>query len=147
MNTETQEMFSFKVQRIEVVPARPSEAELRKIRQHKTAAAEKAEEEVIYLVKIYLDKLPEPTGIAYPLYVGEQQIRKYTEFPGGIYFKLYDPGMLEKMAGQKVRFGSAVKPGFIDTDQDFPDVNAAELLRDTQKVRKELPTRQEELSK
>jgi hypothetical protein len=146
MSADTQNIPGFGIGRVEVVPTRPSEAELRKIR-HLKAAGKEAMEQATFVVKIYLDEPVEPLGFGYPLYIGEHRIRKYTEFPGGIYFKIHNGTVLRSLAGRRIRFGAPVEAGFVDTGSDFPTVDPAELLRVSLESRKDLPTRLEALEK
>jgi hypothetical protein len=60
--------------------------------------------EAAFIVKIELEQLPEPTGDGWALYVGDTRIPKYWEYPGGIYFKVFDPAFLEEHQGEPLRF-------------------------------------------
>ncbi len=92
-----------KVVRVEVHAARPEAADLRKIHHYSDDRAVDLPQ-VTWVYKIYLDELPEPAGAGLELLVGDHSVRKYSAFPGGLFFTVNDPDLIEKMAGGDVRF-------------------------------------------
>jgi|GEM_PF-1525581 len=93
---------SFEVTKVEVVASEPNAGELRKILFLAPDTDERAA--TTYLVKIYLKTLPEPAGANYELWIGDQKVRKYTQFKGGIYFKLYDIESVNLLEGAPICF-------------------------------------------
>jgi hypothetical protein len=72
-----------------------------------------------FIVKIQLDKAPEPTGDGWALYVGTTRIPKYWEYPGGIYFKVLDDTFLAEHRGEPLRF-SHDDQKFVNTGVNLP---------------------------
>ena len=104
---------------IQLVLARPEVADLRKI--HHYAAERGAEvQEVSYLVKLYTGTPPVYNSMGVELYVGNQQIRKYSQFKNGIYFKVNDPQQLSNLQGEEVRFRRPGEEEFINTGVRLP---------------------------
>jgi hypothetical protein len=93
---------SFEVTKVEVVASEPNSGELRKILSLVPDTDERTA--TTYLVKIYLQTLPEPAGANYELWIGDQKVRKYTQFKGGIYFKLYDVESVNLLDGAPICF-------------------------------------------
>lgn len=93
---------SFEVTKVEVVASEPNAGELRKILFLAPDTDERAA--TTYLVKIYLKTLPEPAGANYELWIGDRKVRKYTQFKGGIYFKLYDIESVKLLEGAPICF-------------------------------------------
>ena len=106
---------------------------MRKIRHYSTELAAPLPE-IAYIVKLYLATMPPPDDMGYELYIGDQQIRKYTQFNGGIYFKITNPEQLAMYRGQKVRFRRPGAAEFIATEVAFPVIETrprdAEDLRE-----------------
>jgi hypothetical protein len=75
--------------------------------------------EAAHIVKIGLKEVPPPTGHGWALYVGDTRIPKYWEYPGGIYFKVFDEEFLAEHRGEKLRF-SENGVAFIDTGMKLP---------------------------
>jgi hypothetical protein len=127
---------------IQIVPTRPEEADLRKIRYY---AAEKGipVQEVSYIVKLYISSAPIYDNLGFELYVGNEKIRKYSQFKNGIYFKINDSHQLSVLQGQKVRFRRPGSERFIETDVVFPSEEVTEQLLEP----KQLPTQEEVLRK
>jgi len=117
----------FQVTRVEIVASEPNAGELRKIRARATAAA--GQLEATYLVKIYMDVLPEPSGTGYELWIGDQQIRKYTQFEGGIFFKVYDLESLGAMDGASIRFRRQGDEDFIPLKMEYTLQKMSDLLQ------------------
>ena len=72
-----------------------------------------------FIVKIRLDKVPEPTGAGWALYVGDTRIPKYWEYPGGIYFKVLDDTFLAEHRGKPLRFSQDDRT-FVKTGVTLP---------------------------
>lgn len=47
---------------------------------------------------------PPPMDRAFDLFIGDARIREYGASPKGIYFKVYDPALLERFKGQEIRY-------------------------------------------
>ena len=106
------------ISRVEIVPARPEPADLRRIR-HLSAERNVDVPEVTYVVKVYLDDLPEPAGQAFDLFVGEHRVTKYTEFPEGVYFQVNDPYEIDSLRGESVRIRVPDEERFLDSEAAF----------------------------
>ena len=116
----------FQIIRVEVIASEPNAGELRKI--HARAATAAGQPETTYLVKIYMDALPEPSGTGYELWIGDQQIRKYTQFKGGIFFKVYDLESLGAMDGASIRFRRQGDENFIPLKIEYALRKMSDLL-------------------
>jgi hypothetical protein len=99
-----------KVVSAEVVAAQPTEADTPMIARLSTELNRRLPA-TAFIVKIRLEKIPEPTGDGWALYVGDTRIPKYWEYPGGIYFKVFDQAFLADHEGEPLRFSH--------NDQDF----------------------------
>ena len=77
-----------------------------------------------FIVKIKLDKVPEPTGAGWALYVGDTRIPKYWEYPGGIYFKVLDDTFLAEHRGKPLRFSQDDRT-FVKTGVKLPGPRVA----------------------
>lgn len=93
------------VTRVEVLATQPIPADIRSI-QYLQANGNTALIEVTYLVKINLSRAPVVTSRGLGLYVDGYRIRRYSAFPGGIYFKIFDPRFFEEYAGKKIFFSA-----------------------------------------
>ena len=74
-------------------------------------------------MKIRLDKVPEPTGDGWALYVGDTRIPKYWEYSGGIYFKVLDDTFLAEHQGEPLRFSHDDRT-FVNTGVNLPGPEA-----------------------
>jgi hypothetical protein len=114
---------------IEVVAARPSEADRATIAHIKTQERRPLRDEV-YLVKVRLEALPPATGIGWALYLNDYRVPKYWAYNQGVYFKVHDPQFLAEHDGQSLRF-STNGTDFVDTglklEKTKPVVDAAAL--------------------
>jgi hypothetical protein len=112
---------------VEVVAARPSEADRATIRHISTQERRPLRDEV-YLVKVRLEALPPPTAIGWALYLDDYRLPKYWTYPHGVYFKVHDPKFLAEHEGQSLRF-STNGTEFVDTglklEKTRPVVEAA----------------------
>ena len=93
------------VLQVDVVPARPTEADSKFI-AHARSTTRRELEPVAYIVRLRLQSQPAPTGAGWALFVGDLRIPKYWEYPGGIYFKVYDPAFFDEHADSPVRFSA-----------------------------------------
>jgi hypothetical protein len=76
-----------------------------------------------FIVKIRLDKVPEPTGAGWALYVGDTRIPKYWEYSGGIYFRVLDDTFLAQHQGKPLRFSQDDRT-FVKTGVNLPGPDA-----------------------
>jgi hypothetical protein len=111
-----------KVVSAEVVAAQPTEADApmlarlsSELNRRLPAAA--------FIVKIRLEKIPEPTGDGWALYVGDTRIPKYWEYPRGIYFKVLDQTFLADHRGEPLRFSRGDQE-FVNTGVNLPGPEA-----------------------
>ena len=74
----------------------------------------------MYLVKVYLSEPLPATSSAHSLYVGQERIHRYTEFPGGIYFNVLNPQFIHQHQGEALRF-SVDGEMFIETEAKSPN--------------------------
>lgn len=91
------------VTRVEVIATQPVPADIRSI-QYIQANEQVALNEVTYLVKINLSHPPSITSRGLNIYIDNYQVHRYSSFPGGIYFKIFNPRVLEEYAGKKILF-------------------------------------------
>ena len=129
---------------IQLLLARPEEADLRKIRHYAAARGVEAEE-VSYIVKLYMETSPVHDTMGMELYVGDQPIHRYFQFKNGIYFKVNDPQELFSLRGREVRFRRPGMDEFISTGIRVPaaEETAEGALRAASPA--ELPTQEEVL--
>jgi hypothetical protein len=90
---------------VEVVATQSNPADTEKITFLKTTNA--ALQDVTYIVKVDLSAPLPITSAGFALYVGNYQVKKYSAFPGGIYFKVYDPNFFVEHAGEPLKFSVA----------------------------------------
>jgi hypothetical protein len=112
-----------KVVSAEVVAAQPTEADTPMIARLSTELNRRLPA-TAFIVKIQLEKIPEPTGDGWALYVGETRIPKYWEYPGGIYFKVFDQTFLADHQGEPLRF-SHNDQDFVKTGVNLPEPEMA----------------------
>lgn len=135
--------FEIVLTNIQLLLARPEVADLRKIRYY---AAERGAdiEEVSYIVKLYTQTPPVYNSMGVELYVGNQQIRQYSQFKNGIYFKVNDPQQLSTLQGEEVRFRRPGADKFINTGVRLPAEETIERSLRTADMR-QLPTQEQVL--
>lgn len=128
---------------VQLLLARPEGADLRKIRHY---AAERGTEieEVSYIVKLYTQTPPIYNSRGVELYVGNQQIRQYSQFKNGIYFKVNDPQQLSALQGEEVRFRRPGADEFINTGVRLPAEETIDRRSRTTDIT-QLPTQEEVL--
>jgi hypothetical protein len=107
-----------KVVSVEVVPTRPTKTD-RAMASQLAAEKKRSMPEAAYIVRIGLKEVPPATGHGWALYVDDTRIPKYWEYPGGIYFKVFDEEFLAEHQGAKLRF-SENGVAFIDTGMKVP---------------------------
>jgi hypothetical protein len=137
-----------KVTGVEVAPARPDAADLRKIK-HYAETRSKELEEVTLVFKIYLEALPEPTGQAYELFIGDHLVRNYGSFDKGIFFTVNDPDLAQTLAGQEICFGIPGQEELLHTGIRIPkgEIEALGMkATDREAGTSELPTKVQVLS-
>lgn len=127
---------------IQLLPARPEMADLRKIQHYATVAGSEIEA-VSYLVKLYTGNSLPQDSLGVELYVGDQLIRQYFQFKNGIYFKVNDPQQLVALRGQEVRFRRRGDEELIHTGIRVPEAEANRPLAATDTTT--LPTQAEAL--
>lgn len=59
---------------------------------------------VVYVLKIYLDKIMPTTSSCFQLYVGDHEMVRYSGFDGGIYTIIQNPRFFEKYQGMEIIF-------------------------------------------
>lgn len=104
---------------VQLLPAQPEAADLRKI-HHFAAEAGAPIEEVSYIVKLYTGTSVPQNSLGVELYVGEQPIRQYFQFKHGIYFKVNNPQQLAALQGKEVRFRRPGLDEFVNTGVHVP---------------------------
>jgi hypothetical protein len=90
---------------VEVVAARPSEADRATIAHISNQERRQLRDEV-YLVKVRLESLPRPAAVGWALYLNDYRVPKYWEYKHGVYFKVHDPQFLAEHDGQSLRFST-----------------------------------------
>ncbi len=113
-----------KVSSVQIVPVQPEPADESRI-AFLRANQNLPLEDVLYLVKVYLEEELPVEGQGYALYVGDDWVQKYSGFNGGIFFNVYDPGFVEEHAGQTIRF-TRDHESFIETGVQFPGFTSPE---------------------
>ena len=91
--------------RVEVIATQPIPADIRSIR-HIQVNEDITLNEVTYLVKINLTNQPPITSRGLDVYVDDYHISRYSSFPGGIYFKIFNPRFFEEYAGKRILFSA-----------------------------------------
>jgi len=107
-----------KIVSAEVVATQPTDADLPMIASLSKELARRLPA-AAFIVKIRLDKRPDPTGDGWALYVGTTRIPKYWEYATGIYFKVLDDTFLAEHQGEPLRF-SHDDQTFVDTGVNLP---------------------------
>jgi hypothetical protein len=107
-----------KVVSAEVVAAQPTDADKPLLARLSTELHRRLPASA-FIVKIRLDKVPEPTGDGWALYVGDTRIPKYWEYSGGIYFKVLDDTFLADHQGEPLRFSHDDRT-FVSTGVNLP---------------------------
>ena len=111
-----------KVVSAEVVAAQPTDAD-KPMLARLSAELNRRLPAAAFIVKIRLDKVPEPTGDGWALYVGDTRIPKYWEYAGGIYFKVFDATFLADHQGEPLRFSHDDRT-FVNTGVTLPGPGA-----------------------
>ena len=111
-----------KVVSAEVVAAQPTDAD-KPMLERLSSELNRRLPASAFIVKIRLNKVPEPTGDGWALYVGDTRIPKYWEYAGGIYFKVLDDSFLAEHQGKPLRF-SHDDQTFVNTGVNLPGPGA-----------------------
>lgn len=111
-----------KVVSAEVVAAQPTDADKSLLARLATELQRRLPASA-FIVKIRLDRVPEPTGDGWALYVGDTRIPKYWEYAGGIYFKVFDDTFLTEHQGEPLRFSHDDRT-FVNTGVTLPGPGA-----------------------
>ena len=107
-----------KVISAEVVATQPTEADKPMLARLSTELNRRLPASA-FIVKIRLNKVPEPTGEGWALYVGDTRIPKYWEYSRGIYFKVFDQTFLAEHQGEPLRFSQDDRT-FVNTGVNLP---------------------------
>ena len=108
---------------VDVIPARPNPAALRKILFNESKDNVSLEK-VTFIVKIGLESMMPATSQGVELYLDNYWVMKYWGYQDGIYFKVYNPRFFRKHGGKQIRFAIAGEQ-FYDTGWQLPKVAAA----------------------
>jgi hypothetical protein len=92
------------VANVEVVATQSQPADSEKVAYLKTVNNNADLKDVTYIVKVNLSAPMPATSMGFTLYVGDYRVNKYAAFPGGIYFKVYDPDFFVEHGGESIRF-------------------------------------------
>lgn len=124
------------VANVEVVATQSQPADSEKVAYLQTTNA--VLNDVTYIVKVNLSTPMPITSAGFALYVGDYRVNKYSAFPGGIYFKVYDPNFFVEHGGEPVKF-SVAGTAAQETGSRLPMQTGADAAaRDLQPT--ELPT-------
>ena len=107
-----------KISSVKVVSVRPESMDKKRL-QFAYQGRNEATPNAMFLVKIYFQEGMLATGQGAALYIGDRWVRKYTAFPGGIFFNVYEPDFFETHAGSMIRF-STDHEKFYDTNMRLP---------------------------
>ena len=132
---------------VEVIPTQPKPADLKNI-DHISATEGVPLDRVAYVVKITLERMPPVSSQGFELYLDDYRVRKYWGFPGGIYFKVYNPRFFAKHGGKEIRFALAGEH-FQDTGFQLPrpSARAAPKTKAATRTPVSLPTQEEVLAR
>jgi hypothetical protein len=92
------------VANVEVVATQSQPSDSEKVAHLKVANNNADLKDVTYIVKVNLIAPMPITSMGFTLYVGDYRVNKYAAFPGGIYFKVYDPNFFVEHGGAPIRF-------------------------------------------
>lgn len=130
---------------VEVIPTQPKPADVRSIEYIQTTNNITLDN-VTYIVKISLKNPLPVTSQGFTLFLDNYRVSKYFQFPGGIYFKVYDPNFLTERAGNKLLF-SIPGVGVRDTGYQLPDNSTSLVETIGTRSTSILPTQEEVLSR
>lgn len=57
-----------------------------------------------YLVKLVFDKKPQPMNQRIDFYIGDYKVQEYGGTSDGIYFRLIEPGLIDKLNNQAISY-------------------------------------------
>jgi hypothetical protein len=131
------------VTNLQVVATQPKSADLRNI-EFMQATENTTLDRITYIVKINLSNKPQVTSRGFSIYLGDYRINKYSEFPGGIYFKVYNPRFFAEHTGKKLLFSTS---GMTFHDSGYQLPSRAENARESFMIENlnALPTQEEVL--
>lgn len=120
-------------------PAEPFAPRIRSLEIHRVSlerprmidtAAGPREVREAYLVLLQMEK-PKFYGPALEILVGDWKVPEYGESDGGIYFRIYDPALLRRLAGQELRYRVAKGPaGSLRTTFAVPRLEDLPLMQE-----------------
>jgi hypothetical protein len=87
-----------KINKVQVEPVQP-EASDKRVLAYRTQQSKEAMKPVVWVVRVALDKLPEPTGLGLELLVGDVPVRKYSPVEDGICFTVSGASELQSLSG------------------------------------------------
>jgi hypothetical protein len=127
------------VENVEVVATQSQPADSEKVAYLRTTNV--ALNDVTYIVKVNLSAPMPATSAGFSLYVGDYRVNKYSAYPGGIYFKVYDPNFFVEHVGEPIKFSVAGMPAQ-ETGSRLPMLSGADAAtRELQPA--ELPTQEQ----
>ena len=132
------------VSNIELVSTQPKPADLRSIEYIQTSENTTLAP-ISYIVKINLSSQLPATSLGFQLYVGNEQVQKYSGFKNGLYFKVNNPRFFSVFAGKEIRFSLDRGEAFHNTGVLLPSL-AGDGRRSSSPANLEnLPTQEEVL--
>jgi hypothetical protein len=98
-STTDQQSFTLELKDVQVYQVQAKEPYTYKDKENKTKEVNTA-----YLVKLVFDKRPQPTNDRIDFYIGDYRIPEYGGTSEGIYFRLIEPGLLDKLNNQAIGY-------------------------------------------
>jgi len=102
-----------RVEAVQIVVTRPTVPDHRTL-AHLREAEKRDLENAVYLVKLRLETVPQPSSLAWALYLRNERVPQCWAYKHGIFFKVFDPQFLERRDGHELRF-SLNGSDFVDT--------------------------------
>jgi len=86
-----------------------------------------------YMVRLALDASGVPTAPAFNLYVGERRVPEMGGWQSGVYFYVYDPALLERLAGGELfyQIGTEERRS-LDARLEIGDLNEVRTVREAE---------------
>lgn len=81
-----------------------------------------------WLVRFRLENMPRAMGASMDFFIGDYQIPEYGGWENGIYFKIYDPALLEQLQGQAISIRTTSEQKSTPTRQLFRKIDAPDKL-------------------
>ena len=88
---------------VQIVTFRPRPVD-RPFLAHLQRAEARALPQVVYAVKVLLDRQPPPMAYGLFIFVGKERMRMFGEFSRGIFLLVHDPAFLAAHAGAAISF-------------------------------------------